>query len=100
MSNVNETVFAEADAKQPVTAPAPQPVGHLDSPIYRAGEFFAARPARGLVYLSDGEDGAWVAGFADEYRIGFDNQGYWTQAGYRATHFAPEPAAPVDGITV
>jgi len=88
----------EAPEDQP--AAAPQPVMHLSVPVYDCATYFADRPLRGLVFITDGEDGRWMPGWAEGADKGFADETYWTQRGYRPTHFAPAPAAPVDGVTI
>jgi len=79
---------------------APQPVMRADLPIFDYHTFYAPARTEGFVYISDGEDGHWVTGWAYEEQKGYEGERAWTERGYRPTHFAPAPAAPIDGVTV
>jgi len=72
----------------------------LQTLAYAAASYFAAEPQRGSVYITDGEDGRWMPGWAEGAETGYADQHYWIALGYRITHFAPYPAAPIDGVTV
>lgn len=73
---------------------------YLALTAYDYATFSAPERVQGLVFLSDGEDGFWMAGFAYGADKWFQGQAWCAERGYQPTHFAPMPAAPVDGVTI
>jgi hypothetical protein len=81
-----------------VTTPAEPDLVTVE--MYTVGQRISREPVNGFVFITDGEDGHWQPGWAEGDVIGMSDAAYWCRRGYKATHFAMLPAAPVDGVTI